>query len=76
MSEDQLGMLIGGAVMFLIMPTSLGQFRQKHEQLKSEGARNAMLKRTPDTSIKPRLLVIGAGLAAVWVAAWLVVLNV
>lgn len=67
-------MLIGGALILLLMPTSLSQFGQQHRQLKGGQVKDAVLKGPPDTAVKPRLLLIGAGLAAVWIAVWLIVL--
>lgn len=74
MTEGDVGLLIGGALILLLMPTSLSQFGQKRRQVKGGQIKDAMLKRAPDTSVKPRLLLIGAGLAAVWIAVWLIVL--
>jgi hypothetical protein len=74
MTESQVGLLVGGALVLLIMPTSLDQFGQTRRQIKDGNVRDAMLRRPPDTSFKPRQFLIGAALASAWVAVWLVAL--
>ena len=75
MTEGQLGLVVGGALVLLIMPTSLSQFGQAQSQMKAGKVKDAMRRRVPDTSVKPRLLLTGAGLAAVWIVVWLIALN-
>jgi hypothetical protein len=75
MTEGQLGFLIGGALMFFIMPISLNQAGQKRRQLKDSEFRDTMLKSPDQSPIRPELLLSGAVLAAVWVLALLIVFN-